>query len=275
MSTDLIVGLILPLFAGFFNSSWNLPTKLKLPTSVVPEFAWENFWFLYTFGSIISVIVYTSFVIPFSDLFNVLSPPSTPTSSLVLMIVFSLCWGVGTVLFGLSVLLVGMGMGLTMALAIAILLGTIYPLFLPNLAGNPDTGTTWCLVLFGILIMMGGIFGLGRAGGLQKKGREVLEYELSSTAGDDDDDEDAEQQQVSEERASKFVFEVFEVWNYFGCGRAALGLALRSAFRCARLHGRSLFATLESQWTQLRNFPRNIAASKRTHSMSLARLARS
>jgi len=54
------------------------------------------------------------------------------------MIFFAICWSIGTILFGLAVALVGMGTGLTLALSMAILLGTIYPLFMRDVDGNPD-----------------------------------------------------------------------------------------------------------------------------------------
>ena len=79
--------------------------------------------------------------------------------------------------------------GLTLALSIAILLGTIYPLFLGDeVDGNPSSLLGWVLVIFGCVLMMGGILGLGHANAKQKEGRERKRdkgsgsrYELTSS----------------------------------------------------------------------------------------------
>ena len=106
-----IVGLLLPLLAGFFNSSWNLPIKEKprLWTAVVPEWSWEQFWLWYTLGSVFAVIAFTYGSLGASNLSEIFA--ATSSVNLVLMVTFSLLWGFGTMLCGLAVLLVGMGTG--------------------------------------------------------------------------------------------------------------------------------------------------------------------
>lgn len=92
VDSSVVLGLILPVFAGFCNSSWNLPIKEqpRLWTACVPEWSWEQFWFVYTIGSVISVIIFTYGTISPRDLSAIFS--ATESKNIFLMILFAIFW---------------------------------------------------------------------------------------------------------------------------------------------------------------------------------------
>lgn len=113
-------GLFLILLAAFFQGTFALFLKFTNP------WKWENFWFVYSIVAlVISPIAITLFLIP--NLTTILL--SLPSGVLISSFFFGMLWGVGSVLFGLSVVRIGLALTYSLILGLTIVIGSLLPLF--------------------------------------------------------------------------------------------------------------------------------------------------
>ena len=105
---------------GLLHGSFAAPMK-----SIEKRWKWENIWLVY---SVFALLVFP----PLLALATVPSLAgvylSTPISVTLLVAVFGLGWGTGSVLFGQAISRVGMGLGFAVILGITSTLGSLLPL---------------------------------------------------------------------------------------------------------------------------------------------------
>ena len=88
-------------FGGFMNGTTNVPMRRNAPLIIRilhqdPNngWAWENAWFFYSFWTVILTMIWTFSFIPPSELGKIYD--ESPLSSILLVVLFSLLWGLGT-----------------------------------------------------------------------------------------------------------------------------------------------------------------------------------
>jgi len=149
---ELILPLVLVLFASFFQGTFGLGMKFIKPL------AWEAWWLVHVFvAMILFPMTWAIFAVP--NLFDVIF--STDGVVLFKAMLFGFLWGIGGILFGKSVGKVGVSLtyGIVMGLASAV--GSIVPLFqLENSTSQP----AFPFILAGVLVIVVGVVIVAYAG---------------------------------------------------------------------------------------------------------------
>lgn len=150
-----ILGFILVLVAGFALGTFAIFLRYMSPLK------WENFWGLYVIVSLIlGPIIFAFLLIP--NFFQIL--PLVPINLLVVPMLFGAIWGVGNVLFGMSVVRIGLALTYTIILGLVTLIGTVLPIFINHTYISVQA--QYFLAL-GLMIIMLGIILSGYAGVLR------------------------------------------------------------------------------------------------------------
>lgn len=142
---NFLLPLFLVILASFFQGTFGLGMKYVKPL------AWEAWWLVYSLmAMIVFPVAWAIVVVP--DLWN--SICGAPHAALWSGAAFGFLWGVGGILFGLSVAYVGMSLtyGIVMGLAAAV--GSLVPL--AQIQGMVSSRVVW-FVLAGILLMLTGV----------------------------------------------------------------------------------------------------------------------
>ncbi len=115
---DLRAGGVLVLLAGIVNACFALPMK------GMPRWAWENVWLIWSVFALMTLPALAAFA-------------TTPglaagygevdRATLLRVMVFGAAWGVAQVLFGLSVVRIGMALTFSLILGISAAVGTVVP----------------------------------------------------------------------------------------------------------------------------------------------------
>lgn len=154
--SDFQFSLALILLAGLFQGTFGLGMKKFAPL------AWEAFWLIFTvIGMVVIPSCVASVLVP--DVWGAIT--AVPSSDLWRSLVFSACWGVGALMFGLAINYIGMSLayGITMSLAAA--MGSLIPLFgIEDFAAHP--AVPW--IIAGIVVMVLGVVVLTCAGILRE-----------------------------------------------------------------------------------------------------------
>lgn len=79
---------------------------------------------------------------------------ATDTSSIILVILFSLIWGIGTLLFGLACQIAGVGLGTNLTIGVVAVIGTLLPLLTEQTLVTPAGG----IILFGLFVCCIGLW---------------------------------------------------------------------------------------------------------------------
>ena len=158
---------------GFF---WVLLAAIMLgfyafPSKYIKGYEVANLWGSFWLFAMFIVPVLASFI-----LVNGLGDTyaQVPPSVFVSVFFLSLLWGIGNLLWGISISKIGMALGFSLLIGVATLVGSMLPFFMGNIEQLQTPGGM--LIVLGILIIMGGIILNGKAGLL----REANE---SSTSG--------------------------------------------------------------------------------------------
>jgi len=147
------MGYALVVAAGILQGAFILPMKSTR------KWAWENTWFVYsTAGYLVFPWLFVLFTIPHP--INVLA--TTSLRSLLLVELFGVGWGIGSLTFGLGVARLGMALGFTIIIGLAATAGALIPMLVltPEKLAQPQgimTLVSLALVLVGL--------GLGSWGG--------------------------------------------------------------------------------------------------------------
>ena len=144
-------GIVLILVAAFFQGTFALFLKFTR------RWKWENFWGIFSLAAlVISPIVYSYLLVPNAATILLLSPINAIFNSLF----FGILWGIGSVLFGLSVIRIGIALTYSLIIGLTAAIGSLLPMLLTHLP------TLNVLVSFtlGILLMFLGLVFSGYAG---------------------------------------------------------------------------------------------------------------
>jgi L-rhamnose-H+ transport protein len=164
---DLTLPILLILVASFFQGTFGLGMKYIKPLP------WEAWWLIYaTVAMVLFPGIWAMVVVP--DLFAVIG--AVPAHVLWLAACFGFLWGVGGILFGVSVGRVGVSITYGIVMGLAASMGSIVPLFqIENATSQPS----FPYVIMGVVIMLVGVTISAVAGVMRDRAQK------SGTAGDE------------------------------------------------------------------------------------------
>ena len=137
--------LALVLLASFFQGTFGLGMKYMAPLK------WEAWWLVHAFVAMILVpIVWALIVIP--DLFGVIS--NTDSNTLMLAAFYGFLWGIGGILFGVSVEKTGISITYGIVMGLAASMGSIIPLF--QIEGAFEQ-PSFPIILAGVALLLVGV----------------------------------------------------------------------------------------------------------------------
>lgn len=150
-----ILGFILVLIAGLSQGTFAIFFKYTSPLK------WENFWGLYAIVALIlGPVIFAFLLIP--NFFRIL--PLVPVQLLFVPMLFGAIWGVGSVLFGISLIRIGLALTYTIVLGLVTIIGTVLPIFINNIHINVQAQY---FLISGLIITLLGIILSGYAGVLR------------------------------------------------------------------------------------------------------------
>jgi L-rhamnose-H+ transport protein len=136
---------LLVIFASFFQGTFGLGMKYMSPLK------WESWWLVHASVAMLAFpLIWALVVVP--DLFNIIG--SAPANALFLGALFGFLWGVGGIMFGVSVPYIGLSLTMGIVMGLASSVGSLIPLFqMENAASNP----AFPYVLAGVFVMLIGV----------------------------------------------------------------------------------------------------------------------
>ncbi len=162
-------GIILLLLAGFAQGSFGLGMKKQKPLS------WEAFWLIYSLVAMLIVPIiwgYASTDQFFAAIF------ATDCSTLATSILLGFLWGIGGILFGVSVNYVGVSITNGIVMGLAGGLGAIIPLL--GVEGATED-SSFIFVVVGVLIMILGVIISAYAGMIRDKEQHHENIDVKTT----------------------------------------------------------------------------------------------
>lgn len=163
---EFLFPLLLVLLASVFQGTFGLGMKYVKPL------AWEVWWLVHaTVAMLLVPWIWAFLVVP--DLASVLA--KSPPSALGQGALYGFLWGIGAIMFGVSVRYVGMSLTYGIVMGLAALMGSLIPLLgLENLGSNPVLP----YVLGGMAALLIGVgivayAGIKRDGILAAEGKEI------------------------------------------------------------------------------------------------------
>ncbi len=140
-----LTGIILLLLAGFAQGSFGMGMKNQKPLS------WEAFWFIYSLVAMLVIPIIWG-VVASGSFFEAIF--TTSSSTLFTSILLGFLWGIGGILFGVSVNYVGVSITNGVVMGLAGGLGAIIPLFgIEGATAEPS----FPYVIIGVAIMLVGV----------------------------------------------------------------------------------------------------------------------
>ena len=162
---------------GFF---WVLLAAIMLgfyafPSKYIKRYEVANLWGSFWLFAMFIVPVLASFI-----LVNGLGDTyaQVPSSVFVSVFFLSLLWGIGNLLWGISISKIGMALGFSLLIGVATLVGSMIPFFMGNKEQLQTPGGM--VIVLGILIIMGGIILNGKAGLLRESNESITSDSSSS-----------------------------------------------------------------------------------------------
>lgn len=164
------MSIILIILSGFFQGTFGLGMKKFAPLS------WEAYWLIFTIaGMIIIPFIWASAVVP--DVLHLVA--LVPSHDLAKAILFGALWGIGAVMYGLSVNYLGVSLGNGIAMGLASASGSLVPLLqVPDFSSRPS----FPFILLGVVIMLIGVAILSLAGMKRDK---IYKSTLQSSSGNE------------------------------------------------------------------------------------------
>ena len=206
---EIIGGLAISVFCGILNGSWNAAFNPKVALAVGPKSTVETVglgrqrtmlvslresisnlkayreydldyhyaWMLFQFYSAaINAVVCICWAGGASNVSYVVT--HVPTSSIMLLVVFSALWGVGMVLFGVACKIAGVGLGTSLRIAVVLVIGTFLPLAYYGKIKTAAGG----VIMAGLAFVCAGLF--FSAESLRIRDLDVLEAKKQQHVGD-------------------------------------------------------------------------------------------
>jgi L-rhamnose-H+ transport protein len=153
MASSLSIGIVLTLLAGLMSGNCMLPLKFNR------RWKYENTWLVFSVVSLVLLpwALALGLVDHIFETYRNLS-----WFQIALPFLFGIGWGIAQVLFGISVLRLGLGLAYAIIVGLGALLGTLVPLFVQHRSQVGETA--WIEILAGVAVMIAGI-ALSTSGG--------------------------------------------------------------------------------------------------------------
>ncbi|MEM9932322.1 MAG: L-rhamnose/proton symporter RhaT [Bacteroidota bacterium] len=168
---DTFLPFLLVIIASFFQGSFGVGMKYMAPLK------WESWWLVHvTIAMIIFPIGWAIMVVP--DLFSVIG--SAPGEAIRVAMLFGFLWGIGGILFGVSVPYIGLSLTYGIVMGLAASVGSLIPLFqMEDASSNP----AYPYVLLGVSIMLIGVALTAWAGIKRDKATQAADTSGNITKG--------------------------------------------------------------------------------------------
>jgi len=141
---EMALPILLVVLASFFQGTFGLGMKYIKPL------AWEAWWLVHaTVAMLLFPWIWALLVVP--DLQGVLS--QSPTDAVTKAAMYGFLWGIGGIMFGVSVRYVGMALTYGIVMGLAALMGALIPLVQRGQMGNPATP----YVILAMAVMVAGV----------------------------------------------------------------------------------------------------------------------
>jgi L-rhamnose-H+ transport protein len=136
---------LLVIFASFFQGTFGLGMKYMAPLK------WESWWLVHvTVAMVAFPLIWALIVVP--NLFEVIG--TAPANAIFVAALFGFLWGVGGIMFGVSVPYIGLSLTMGIVMGLASSVGSLIPLFqMENTTSNP----AFPVVLAGVFVMLIGV----------------------------------------------------------------------------------------------------------------------
>jgi len=149
---ELFLPFLLLIFASFFQGTFGLGMKYMNPMS------WESWWVIHVLvAMILFPMIWAYIAIP--DLFEIIS--SSPRDAIFWAMALGFAWGVGGIMFGVSVPYIGLSLTMGIVMGLAGSAGSLIPLFqIENATSQPS----FPYIIAGLLISLIGVAITAKAG---------------------------------------------------------------------------------------------------------------
>ena len=149
---ELFLPFLLLIFASFFQGTFGLGMKYMNPMS------WESWWVVHVLvAMILFPMIWAIIAIP--DLFEIIS--NSPKDAIYLAMLFGFLWGIGGIMFGVSVPYIGLSLTMGIVMGLAGSAGSLIPLFqIENFISQPS----FPYIIGGLLISLIGVAITAKAG---------------------------------------------------------------------------------------------------------------
>ncbi len=149
---EIIGSFLIIIIASFFLGTFGLGMKYNKPLS------WEAFWSVHSLtGMLVAPLIYALLVVP--DLFEAIL--TADKSALTSGCFFGFIWGIGGVLFGLSIKYVGVSLTYGVVMGTTGAIGGLVPFFqMKDYAANPGFN----FIILGIIVILTGVATIAYAG---------------------------------------------------------------------------------------------------------------
>ena len=152
----MITGVLFAVLAGLLLGLYALPEKFT------KDFEFENTWSMF--------FAINTFVVPNIAAFLLIDGfadvlAAIPSNVLIGMIVSSILWGIGAMMWGKAINHIGLSLGFSIFIGTIILVGSLIPFFV---GGIPATNV-FLTILGGLVVVLIGVMANGRAGILRQK----------------------------------------------------------------------------------------------------------
>tara|TARA_B110001450_G_scaffold49555_1_gene46163 strand:+ start:6034 stop:7041 length:1008 start_codon:yes stop_codon:yes gene_type:complete len=149
---ELLLPFVLLIFASFFQGSFGLGMKYMSPLS------WEAWWLIHvTIAMILFPLLWAIIVVP--NLFEIIL--SSPIESIQMAMLYGFLWGIGGIMFGVSVPYIGLSLTMGIVMGLAGSVGSLIPFFQGS---NSTNDPVFSYVLVGLLISLIGVAFTAKAG---------------------------------------------------------------------------------------------------------------
>ena len=149
---ELFLPFLLLIFASFFQGTFGLGMKYMNPMS------WESWWVVHVLvAMILFPMIWAIVAIP--DLFEIIT--NSPKDAIYLAMLFGFLWGIGGIMFGVSVPYIGLSLTMGIVMGLAGSAGSLIPLFqIENATSQPS----FPYIIAGLLISLIGVAITAKAG---------------------------------------------------------------------------------------------------------------
>ncbi len=136
---------LIVMFASLFQGSFGVGMKYMAPLK------WESWWLVHvTIAMVLFPLTWALIAVP--DLFGIIA--DAPQKAVMLAMLFGFLWGVGGILFGVSIPYIGISLTYGIVMGLASSVGSLIPFFqLENATANP----AFPYVIAGVAVMLIGV----------------------------------------------------------------------------------------------------------------------